>query len=226
MNKEGFAEQAGRLWDGFGRQSSNFMCGMSRDCKSLVASTSTSHGSLLLFDDDKLKCRFTPDIINAFQEGLAGLWNHLTLWLRLETVGYRSCWWLTVPSHKRLLADSFVQHTDSVWLKVWLTCYTHLFGTCAITINMSDSSSSRFCGFFIRGETNRSNIRIKVFVHRRSNFVSLFELFVPLAHVQNNPAEIEKKPVLAMDKSSPSSSSVRKHFEKNKGENTATCKLC
>ena len=37
-----------------------------------------------------------------------------------------------------------------------------------------------------RGETNRSNIRIKVFVHRCSNFVSLFELFVPLAHAQNN----------------------------------------
>ena len=85
MNKEGFAEQAGRLWDGFGRESSDFMCGMSRDCKSLVASTSTSHGSLLWFDDDKLKCRFTPDIINAFQEGLAGLWNHLLLNTMVET---------------------------------------------------------------------------------------------------------------------------------------------
>ena len=39
--------------------------------------------------------------------------------------------------------------------------------------------------------------------------------------------EIEKKkPVLAMDESSPSSSSVRKHFEKNKGAGTASCKLC
>ena len=35
-------------------------------------------------------------------------------------------------------------------------------------------------------ETNRSNIRIKVFVHRCLNFVSLFEFFVPLAHGQNN----------------------------------------
>ena len=39
---------------------------------------------------------------------------------------------------------------------------------------------------FIRGETNRSNIRIKLFVHRCSNFISLFELFVPRAHEQNN----------------------------------------
>ena len=39
---------------------------------------------------------------------------------------------------------------------------------------------------FFRGETNRSNIRIKVFVHRCSNFVSLFEFFVPLAHELNN----------------------------------------
>ena len=38
--------------------------------------------------------------------------------------------------------------------------------------------------------------------------------------------EIEKKPVSAMDKSSASSSSVRKHFEKNKGAGTVTCKLC
>ena len=77
----------------------------------------------------------------------------------------------------------------------------------------------------IRGETNRSNIRIKVFVHRCSNFVSLFELFVPLAHAQNN-LRSKKKPVLAMDESSASSSSVRKHFEKNKGAGTVTCKLC
>ena len=76
-----------------------------------------------------------------------------------------------------------------------------------------------------RGETNRSNIRIKVFVHRCSNFVSLFELFVPLAHAQNN-LRSKKKPVLAMDESSASSSSVRKHFEKNKGAGTVTCKLC
>ena len=48
------------------------------------------------------------------------------------------------------------------------------------------------------GETNRSNIRIKVFVHRCSNFVSLFELFVPLAHAQNN-LRSKKKPVLALD---------------------------
>ena len=41
-------------------------------------------------------------------------------------------------------------------------------------------------GIRTRGETNRSNIRIKVFVHRCSNFVSLFELFGPLAHAQNN----------------------------------------
>ena len=37
-----------------------------------------------------------------------------------------------------------------------------------------------------RGETKRSNIRIKVFVHPCSNFVSLFDLFVPLAHAQNH----------------------------------------
>ena len=43
-----------------------------------------------------------------------------------------------------------------------------------------------------RGETNRSNILIKLFVHRCSNFVSLFELFVPPAHAQNNLAEIGK----------------------------------
>ena len=77
----------------------------------------------------------------------------------------------------------------------------------------------------IRGEMNRSNIRIKVFVHRCSNFVSLFELFVPLAHELNNPRS-EKQPVLAMDESSASSSSVWKHFEKNKGAGTVTCKLC
>ena len=75
-----------------------------------------------------------------------------------------------------------------------------------------------------RGETNRSNIRIKVFIHGCSNFVSLFELFVPLAHAQNN-LRSKKKPVLAMKESSPSSSSVRKHFEKNEGAGTATCKL-
>ena len=75
-----------------------------------------------------------------------------------------------------------------------------------------------------RGETNRSNIRIKVFVHRCSNFVSLFELFVPLAHAQNNPRS-KKKPVLAMDESAASSSSVRKHFEKNKGAGTVTYRI-
>ena len=45
------------------------------------------------------------------------------------------------------------------------------------------------------GETNRSNIRIKVFVHLCSNFVSLFELFVPLAHAQNNMRSQKKSQV-------------------------------
>ena len=77
-----------------------------------------------------------------------------------------------------------------------------------------------------RGETSRSNIRIKVFVHRCSNFVSLFELFVPLAHAQNNLRSIKKASFsdASMDESSASSSSVRKHFEKNKGAGTVTCK--
>ena len=93
-------------------------------------------------------------------------------------------------------------------------------------LDVNDSSYLRDIDHLIgRGETNRSNIRIKVFVHRCSNFVSLFELFVPLAHAQNNLIS-KKKPVLAMDESSAGSSSVRKHFEKNKGAGTVTCRLC
>ena len=101
---------------------------------------------------------------------------------------------------------------------------TRYIGACTLTCTYQQTRrETRF--FVTRGETNRSNIRIKVFVQRCSNFVSLFELFVPLAHAQNNLRSI-KKPVLAMDESSASSSSVRKHFEKNKGAGTVTCKLC
>ena len=82
---------------------------------------------------------------------------------------------------KEVEADGQAYEPGAFWPQLlWVTCVFLKLKLCAFWRSAAHSVHDN------RGETNRSNIRIKVFVHRCSNFVSLFELFVPLAHAQNN----------------------------------------
>ena len=153
----------------------------------------------------------------------------------VHKVGFSINWNVHKTSRLECGTVSWWQAGENGWCKIkaWfelacLPAFHCIHSGCewaCVCMNVPVYAPGRTHCVMTRGETNRSNIRIKVFVHRCSNFVSLFELFVPLAHAQNN-LRSKKKPVLAMDESSASSSSVRKHSEKNKGAGTVTCKLC
>ena len=109
-----------------------------------------------------------------------------------DRAGKLSCrrvagWALAVREDQLLSVDAAVVAGISALVAAPLSDIAMAVWSSSSSVFLNEMKESlREISVCVRGETNRSNIRIKVFVHRCSNFVSLFELFVPLAHAQNN----------------------------------------